>query len=104
MPMDEDWHEYSEDVLVDTCIKPEHLAAGHDCATPSTFTLHNAVTGLLRELETVELLARNHYRASAPSTPVKYRSIWLSVREARQKMGTAETLLAQLWKEQDKEK
>lgn len=94
-----EFHEYSDNPLVEGCIRPEHLAAGHACATPDTFGLLQAVTSLLREAEVVEVQARNHWRAKT-QLPTKYRLIYAGARDACQALAMVEKNLKQLWKEE----
>lgn len=96
---DEDYHEYSETEPGTVCIRPEHLEAGHDCATPDTFDLLQGVTHLLRQAEVLEAQARNHWRVNT-RVPVKYRGAWIRTATARQALAEAERLLDVLWKEE----
>lgn len=92
-------HFHGEGALSSVCIRPEHLEAGHDCATPDTFGLLQAVTSLLREAEVVQAQARNWYRTGT-TLPSKYRAIWHNADQARTSLAQAEKLLQELWKEQ----
>lgn len=89
------------DPAITACIHPEHLEAGHDCATPDTFDLLQSVTQLLRQVEVVATLARNHYRVNV-EIPGKYRAIWHNADQARTSLAQAKTLLQVLWKEQQR--
>lgn len=90
--------EYGELEPGTVCIRPEHLEAGRDCATPDTFDLLQSVTHLLRQAETLEALAKNWYRTGT-TLPTKARHVPVRLRDMTQALDNAERVLTALWKE-----